>query len=219
MSKLLAASIAVLMLTATAGAASAQSGSSGPSGSGSRGASPSAPPATTTQPRATNPAPGNSQLSNPATGLPGTRPDTATGLPGTRPGGTSTNPSQQLAPGLPPPAATVQPAPQQESVSPLHRRFSLPPHPAAAARGKGRSPCHRRQRDQPECAWRRRQNPGGLHGLLGTGDPHDQEGMERRMPAHDRPAQSLAAHASRTCASLVLTATRPAECPRRRVCG
>jgi hypothetical protein len=54
-----------------------------------------------------------------------------------------------------------------------------------------------RQRDQPERAWRRRQNPGGLHGLLGTGDPHDQAGMEKRLPAHDRPAQSLATHASR----------------------
>lgn len=134
-SKLLAASIAALMLAATAGAAGAQSGSSGPSGSGTRGASPSAPPATTSQPRATNPAPGNSQLSNPATGLPGTRPDAATGLPGTRPGGTSTNPSQQLAPGLPPPAATVQPAPQQDSVSPLSPQV---PPPAAFSGGSAR---------------------------------------------------------------------------------
>ena len=134
MSKLLAASFAGLMLASAAGTASAQSGSSssssssGPSSSSSRAASPS----TTTQPRAANPAPGNSQLSNPATGLPGTKPDSTTSLPGTRPGGSSTNPSQQLTPGLPPPAATVQPAPQQESVSPLS-----PQTPPAAASGGG----------------------------------------------------------------------------------
>ena len=57
------------------------------------------------------------------------------GLPGTRPGGSSTNPSQQLAPGLPPPAATVQPAPQQDSVSPLSPQTSPP---AASSGGSAR---------------------------------------------------------------------------------
>ena len=131
MSKLLAASVAGLLLAAAAGAASAQSVSSGPSGSGSRAASPS----TTTQPRAANPAPGNSQLSNPATGLPGTGPDPATGLPGTRPGGSSANTSQQLAPGLPPPAATVQPAPTPQPVSPLSPQVQPP---AASSGGSAR---------------------------------------------------------------------------------
>lgn len=135
MSKLLAVSIAGLMLAASAGAASAQSGSSGPAGSSSRGASPSTSPSATTAPRATNPVPGNSQLSNPATGLPGTRTDPATGLQGTKPGGSSTNPSQQLAPGLPPPAATVQPAPQQDFVSPLSPQA---PPPAASSGGSAR---------------------------------------------------------------------------------
>lgn len=121
MSKLLAASIAGLLLAAAAaGAASAQSGSSAPSSSGSCAASPS----TTTQPRAAIPAPGNSQLSNPATGL-----------PGTRPGGFSANPSQKLAPGVPPPAATVQPAPTQDSVSPLSPQV---PPPAASSGGSAR---------------------------------------------------------------------------------
>ena len=44
------------------------------------------------------------------------------------------------------------------------------------------------QRDDAERAGWRRQDFGRLHGILGTGDTHDEAGMERRLPAHVGPA-------------------------------
>ena len=122
---------------ALVGAAYAQSGSGSGSGSGAGSGSSrsgSFGPASTTQPRAANPAqpaPGNSQLSNPATGLPGTS---------NPQGGTSTTPSQKLAPGVPPPAATVQPSPQQQTVSPLSPQTQAPVTSGGGSAKQGQGP-------------------------------------------------------------------------------
>ena len=110
-----------------AGSGSSRSGSSGPA---SRAAPPSG-ATTTQQANPVQPAPGNSPLSNPSTGLPGAS---------NTPGGSSTTPSQQLAPGMPPPAATVQPAPQQQTVSPLSPQTQAPATSGGGSARQGQGP-------------------------------------------------------------------------------